>query len=49
MEDDLRLLLPGVLDRPEAEIAQACENLVRTYDPCISCSTHFLNIRFTKR
>jgi coenzyme F420-reducing hydrogenase alpha subunit len=48
MEDDLRLLLPGVLDRSEAEIAQACENLVRTYDPCISCSTHFLKLRLER-
>jgi len=48
MEDDLRLLLPGVLDRPEAEIAQACENLVRTYDPCISCSTHFLKLKLER-
>jgi len=48
MEDDLRLLLPGVLDRSEAEIAQACENLVRTYDPCISCSTHFLKLRLDR-
>jgi coenzyme F420-reducing hydrogenase alpha subunit len=48
MEDDLRLLLPGVLDRSEAEIAQVCENLVRTYDPCISCSTHFLKLRLKR-
>jgi sulfhydrogenase subunit alpha len=48
MEDDLRLLLPGVLDRSEAEIAQACENLVRTYDPCISCSTHFLKLKLER-
>ena len=48
MEDDLRMLLPGVLDRPEAEIAQACENLVRTYDPCISCSTHFLKLKLER-
>ncbi len=48
MEDDLRLLLPGVLDRPEEEIARRCENLVRCYDPCISCSTHFLKLRIVR-
>jgi coenzyme F420-reducing hydrogenase alpha subunit len=48
MEDDLRLLLPGVLDRPEEEIARLCENLVRCYDPCISCSTHFLKLRIER-
>ncbi|MEZ5952429.1 MAG: hypothetical protein R3C12_25210 [Planctomycetaceae bacterium] len=25
-----------------AEIADHCERLIRTYDPCISCATHFL-------
>ncbi len=48
MEDDLRELLPGILQRPDAEIAQTCENLIRTYDPCISCSTHFLKLRIER-
>jgi len=45
MEDDLRLFLPGVLERPEAEITAMCEQLIRNYDPCISCSTHFLKLK----
>jgi coenzyme F420-reducing hydrogenase alpha subunit len=40
IEDDLRLLVPRILDRPDAEIVDACEKLVRNYDPCLSCSTH---------
>jgi coenzyme F420-reducing hydrogenase alpha subunit len=28
------------------ELAVDCERLVRTYDPCISCSTHFLKVRW---
>jgi coenzyme F420-reducing hydrogenase alpha subunit len=44
MENDLRQLLPDLLDRPEPQITQACERLIRTYDPCISCSTHFLKL-----
>jgi len=32
-------LLPGETDDL---LAQRCEQLVRSYDPCISCSTHFL-------
>ena len=28
------------------ELAHDCERLVRTYDPCISCSTHFLKVRW---
>jgi coenzyme F420-reducing hydrogenase alpha subunit len=49
MEDDLKAILPGVLDQTEAEIAQVCEKLIRTYDPCISCSTHFLKLRLERR
>ena len=44
IEDDLRDWLPGVLDRPDAELARRAEELVRNYDPCISCSTHFLKV-----
>ncbi len=48
IEDDLREMLPGILEKPEAQIAQACENLVRCYDPCISCSTHFLKVKIDR-
>jgi coenzyme F420-reducing hydrogenase alpha subunit len=48
MEDDLKTILPGVLDQPEAAIAQLCEKLIRTYDPCISCSTHFVKLRLER-
>ncbi len=44
IEDDLRAWLPGVLDRPDKEVARMSEELVRNYDPCISCSTHFLKV-----
>jgi sulfhydrogenase subunit alpha len=49
MEDDLRLLIPGILERTDAEIVDACEKLVRNYDPCISCSTHALKVRLTRQ
>jgi coenzyme F420-reducing hydrogenase alpha subunit len=48
MEDDLRLMLPSLLDKPDAEIGARCEQLVRAYDPCISCSTHFLKLRIDR-
>ncbi len=44
MEDDLRLFIPDVLDRPDDELIRLCEMVVRNYDPCISCSTHFLRL-----
>ncbi len=48
MEDDLRSILPGMLQQPEAEIARTCEKLIRSYDPCISCATHFLKFRIDR-
>jgi coenzyme F420-reducing hydrogenase alpha subunit len=44
MEEDLRNFVPGVLDRPDAELTRLCEMVVRNYDPCISCATHFLRL-----
>lgn len=46
IEDDMRALVPQRLDRSEEEITLALEMLVRAYDPCISCSTHLLNVKF---
>jgi coenzyme F420-reducing hydrogenase alpha subunit len=43
---DMRALLPQILDKPQEEIRLMLEMLVRAYDPCISCSTHFLTVRF---
>lgn len=44
IEEDLRHFLPGVLDLSNEEAAGACERLIRCYDPCISCATHFLRL-----
>jgi coenzyme F420-reducing hydrogenase alpha subunit len=43
IEDDLRFYAPQ-LGEDDARIATGCEHLVRSYDPCISCSTHFLKV-----
>jgi len=37
---DLEALIPYYLDKGEDELRLLCEMLVRSYDPCISCSTH---------
>ncbi len=44
IETDLKGLLPGLIDQDDEAIAAECEKLIRTYDPCISCSTHFLKL-----
>lgn len=46
IEADMRAYVPHILDRPQAEIALHMEMLVRAYDPCISCSTHLLEVAF---
>ena len=44
IEEDLRLFIPRVLDRSNEEASLACERVIRCYDPCISCATHFLKL-----
>jgi sulfhydrogenase subunit alpha len=46
IEADMRELVPSILDRTQEEITLALEMLVRAYDPCISCSTHMLDVKF---
>ncbi len=48
MEDDLRMLAPVVLSLPHDEATLRCEHLVRAYDPCISCATHFLKMEVSE-
>ena len=32
------------IDSPDDELRHRCEQAIRNYDPCISCSTHFLTL-----
>ena len=48
IEENMRLILPQILDKSEEEITLLMEMLVRAYDPCISCSSHILDVEFTK-
>jgi coenzyme F420-reducing hydrogenase alpha subunit len=48
VEDDLRLLLQDWVDLPDDELRHRCEQTVRNYDPCISCATHFLDLRIDR-
>jgi coenzyme F420-reducing hydrogenase alpha subunit len=45
IEEDLRLFVQDRLDLPHDRLTWECEQAVRNYDPCISCSTHFLDLR----
>lgn len=44
IEDDLHRYLPSLLHLPNQQVARGCEKLIRSYDPCISCATHFLKL-----
>jgi sulfhydrogenase subunit alpha len=49
IQKDMEALVPGILNLSEDEIRLKLEMLVRSYDPCISCSTHALRVSFTKK
>jgi sulfhydrogenase subunit alpha len=48
MEDDMRDYVASVLDLPEPAAAARLEALIRCYDPCISCATHFLRLEIER-
>lgn len=48
IERDLGSFLPGIVTMEDDELAERCEKLVRCYDPCISCSSHFLKVRIDR-
>src|SRR5665811_1499045 len=45
IEADLVVAAKQVLDLPHAEATLRLEQMIRSYDPCISCATHFLDLR----
>lgn len=44
MESDVRQYASAHLDLPREELTWRCEQVVRNYDPCISCATHALRV-----
>ena len=44
IEEDLMHFVEKNQDLSDAELTWKCEQSVRNYDPCISCSTHFLKL-----
>jgi coenzyme F420-reducing hydrogenase alpha subunit len=50
IQGDFDKLVPDLVARnaAEKEMELALEMLVRAYDPCISCSTHFLDVTFVR-
>lgn len=48
IEADLASFVADWLDLPEDALRHRCEQTVRNYDPCISCSTHFLRLELDR-
>lgn len=49
IEEDLRRSLEAMgLDKPDDEIRLRGETVIRNYDPCISCATHFLRVNIKR-
>ncbi len=49
IELDLIDWLPRILSSDDQKTADECERLIRSYDPCISCSTHFLKLTVDRK
>ena len=48
VEADLRAAAQEWVDLDDHELTHRCEQAIRNYDPCISCATHFLDLRVSR-
>jgi sulfhydrogenase subunit alpha len=49
IEADLRDFVTSHLDLDDHTLGHRCEQVIRNYDPCISCATHFLQFSIDRR
>jgi len=49
MQEDIRAVIPLLLKRKKTKegMINDVEKLIRAYDPCFSCSAHFLEVKWT--
>ena len=48
IELDLKTAAQQWVDLDDHSLTHRCEHAIRNYDPCISCSTHFLDLRIER-
>ncbi len=48
IERDLRAFVQARLSLDDERLTAECERAIRNYDPCISCATHFLDLRIER-
>lgn len=46
MELDMATFIQDHLDMPKEELTHEMEKIIRSYDPCMSCSSHFLKVNW---
>ena len=49
IEHDLRRAVEANLAASDEDLTMMCEHIIRNYDPCISCATHFLTLTVQRR
>ena len=49
IESDLSRVISQNLNLDDSALTSLCERVIRNYDPCISCSTHFLTLTVQRR
>jgi coenzyme F420-reducing hydrogenase alpha subunit len=48
IENDLRNFVELNINLPKNDLQWKCEQAIRNYDPCISCSAHFLKLKIDR-
>ncbi|MBN1896255.1 MAG: Ni/Fe hydrogenase subunit alpha [Candidatus Aenigmarchaeota archaeon] len=48
MESDMQKWMPELIKKNDEKVKHSLEMLIRAYDPCFSCSTHFLNFNLKR-
>jgi coenzyme F420-reducing hydrogenase alpha subunit len=50
MQEDIKTLVPAILNsKTKEDIVMDVEKLIRSYDPCFSCSAHFLEVNWEEK
>jgi sulfhydrogenase subunit alpha len=49
IEHDLWQFVEQHIDLADEQLRSRCEQIIRNYDPCISCSTHFLKLNVDRQ
>jgi len=46
IQEDIRQFVPNIINKKKEYIIEQIEKLIRSYDPCFSCSAHFLEVKW---